>query len=115
MILSGSTLQKLQRQKTVDNLKANKLVNLSCTNIFTTESYQLKGKVLSIKPATEEDNESIKTYIKEFDAAAAMVGFRPGLIADNLPHIPAIVIEFVVDQVFDQTPKVGTGKTVEAV
>lgn len=101
--------------KTVDNIRSNKLVNLSSTNIFTTESYQLKGRMINLKPGTSEDQAIVNDYIHQFDEDVAMVGFRPGLVKENMPHNPVVAIEFVVDQVFDQTPKVGTGKSIETV
>src|SRR5688500_16783477 len=65
--------------KTVENIRSNKLINLSSTNIFTTESYQLKGRMLSAKPATNEDQDKVNEFIHQFDEDAAAVGFRPGL------------------------------------
>ncbi|HUR30659.1 MAG TPA: hypothetical protein VMZ69_04455 [Saprospiraceae bacterium] len=101
--------------KTLDNFKANKLINLSSTNVFTTESYQLKGRVLSIKAGTTEDQMLVNDCIQRFDEDVSTIGFRPGMITEKLPHNPVIAIEFVVDQIFDQTPKVGTGKSMETV
>jgi hypothetical protein len=101
--------------KTLDNIRSNKLINLSTTNIFTTESYQLKGRMLSVKPATEEEHQMIFGYMKLFDEMAASIGFPPGIVVNKMPYNPAMSIEFVVDLVFDQTPKIGTGKILETV
>src|SRR5688572_23745026 len=100
--LAESTANKM-----LDNLRSNKLVNLSVTNIFTSESYQLKGRMLQIKPVTGAEEHLIKEYIQQFDEAIAMAGYKPGLVAAHTPLHPAVSIEFVVDEVFDQTPKMG--------
>ena len=101
--------------RTLDNLRSNKIVTLSTTNIFTSESFQMKGRLINFRPATEEENTFIKDYVTSFDETASKLGFPPGMISNKMPHQPAVAIEFVVDQIFDQTPKIGTGKLVSAV
>ena len=101
--------------KTLDNMRSNKLVSLSVTQIFTSESYQFKGRFLSAKPVNEEESNAILEYVNQFEEAVSSFGLRPGLIVDNLIYKPALAIEFVVDQVFDQTPKIGTGQKLSTV
>lgn len=96
--------------KTLENLRSNKLVTLSVTNVFTSESYQLKGKFLSARSVNEEESKAVQEYIDQFEEVVSGMGFPPSLIADHMLYKPALAIEFVVDAIFDQTPKVGTGK-----
>jgi hypothetical protein len=101
--------------KTLDNLRSNKIVSLSVTDVFTLESFQFKGRLLSVRPASEEEETSILEFVKQFEEAIAKLGYRPGLVIDNLEYHPALAFEFIVDQIFDQTPKVGAGKQLSAV
>ncbi len=102
-------------RKMLDNLRSNKLVNLSVTQIFTSESYQFKGRFLSAKPVNEDESKAVLEYVGQFEEAVSTFGLKPGLIADNLLYKPALAIEFVVDQIFDQTPKIGTGQKLSVV
>jgi hypothetical protein len=101
--------------KMLENMRTNKLVNLSVTQIFTSESYQFKGRFLSAKSVNEDEAKAVLEYINQFEEAVSSFGLKPGLIADNLSYNPALAIEFVVDQVFDQTPKIGTGQKLSTV
>lgn len=99
----------------LDNLRANKIVTLSVTHPHTSVSYQLKGKMLSVRTATPEEATEIAQYIEEFEIVIHAAGFPEGLVKNNFVHDPALAIEFVVNFVFDQTPKVGTGQQVTLV
>lgn len=101
--------------KTLDNLRSNKLVSLSVTQIFTSESYQFKGRFLNARPVNEEETEAILEYVGQFEEAVSSMGYKPGLVADHILYKPAIAIEFVVDEIFDQTPKKGTGQKLSTV
>ena len=102
-------------EKTLDNLRSNKIVALSVTNVFTLESFQFKGRLLSLKPANEEEIRSIREFITEFDEAISQLGYKPGLFINSTAYDPALSVEFIVDQIFDQTPKIGAGKQLTAV
>lgn len=101
--------------QTLDNLRANKIVTLSVTNVYTSESFQLKGKMLNSRPVNDEEASEISEYIEQFEEIVTTAGHRKGLVKENFIHDPALAIEFVVESVFDQTPKVGTGQQVTLV
>lgn len=101
--------------KTLDNMRANKLVSLSVTNIFTSESYQFKGRFLSARATNEEEANAVLEYVGQFEEAVSGMGYPKGLVADHILYKPALAIEFVVDQIFEQTPKVGTGQKLTTV
>jgi hypothetical protein len=105
-------IAELTAAQTLDNLRSNKIVTLSVTNVFTSESYQMKGKVLNVGPASGEEMEVIAQYIDEFEDTVLAAGFQKGLVKDNFVYHPALAIEFVVENLFDQSPKVGTGQQV---
>lgn len=101
--------------QSLDNLRTNKIVTLSVTEVFSSQSFQLKGKMLNARPVTTEEAEEITRYIEEFEDVVVNTGNRKGLVKENFVHDPAIAIEFVVELVFDQSPKVGTGQQVTLV
>lgn len=101
--------------KTLDNLRSNKIVSLSVTNIFTLESFQFKGRLLTIKPANEEEINSISEFVNQYDEALTQAGYKPGMIINNTEYDPSLALEFMVEYIFDQTPKVGAGKQLTAV
>lgn len=101
--------------KMLDNMRSNKLVSLSVTNIFTVESYQFKGRFLSARPVNQEETQTVSEYIGQFEESLTSMGYKPGLFADHVLYNPAIAIEFVVDEIFDQTPKAGTGQKLTTV
>ena len=101
--------------KTVDNLRSNKLVSLGATNVFTLESYQFKGRLLSIRAANAEEAMTVLEFVNQFDEAISKLGYPPGIVLNNLTYDPALAVEFVVDQIFDQTPKIGAGNQIATV
>jgi hypothetical protein len=57
----------------------------------------------------------MKNYIEEMDKMLIALGYSiKGLLTDT-KYAPAWSVEFSVDQIFDQTPKIGTGKLVTTV
>ena len=92
------------------NLEQNRHVTVvTCSNTF--ESYQFKGKHLGHRDATEEENEFVMEYFRVFNEAMRMFGLTDGL-ALNYPHSHMIAMDMEVEEMFEQTPKVGTGQKI---
>ncbi|HLF65558.1 MAG TPA: pyridoxamine 5'-phosphate oxidase family protein [Saprospiraceae bacterium] len=101
--------------RTKENLLANKLIAFSVTSGFTFESYQIKGKLLEIRPVNEEEEVLMKNYIVEMDKMLVALGYSVSGVLTETLYTPAWSVEFSIEQVFDQTPKVGTGKLLTSV
>lgn len=102
--------------RSLENLKENGLISLACADGATHESYQLKGKQLEVRPATAEEQEFIQQYLHDLDEMYVEYGgMTGGVIIDAVAHDPALALEFEVEEIFDQTPKVGTGKLMTSV
>ena len=101
--------------KALDNLRANKIVTLSVTNILNLESFQLKGRLINVIPVNDEEIKFIKEFVLQFEEAAVRMGLPIGLVTNYMLHLPALAVEFVAEQIFEQTPKIGTGKLISAV
>jgi hypothetical protein len=98
--------------QSIKNLQSNKLVSFSITNAFNFESYQIKGRLLELRPASNEEEQFMADYIQEISKMVAALGlpYAEGVVVAQTKYQPAWSIEFEIDQIFDQTPKIGTGK-----
>jgi hypothetical protein len=67
-----------------------------------------------VEPANEEDIALIEDITLTFNGILTESGYPANMIANYSRYHAPLAIEFVVDQVFDQTPKIGTGKLISA-
>jgi hypothetical protein len=65
---------------------------------------------VEVRAANELEQEFIWLFMLAYEAMSAEAGLLVGLTLKNVPYKPAIAIEFEVEQIFEQTPKIGTGK-----
>ena len=97
-------------RRIIPNLEENHMATVvSCSN--TLESYQFKGKCIHVSEATEEELGIVKEYMEKF--RVAMKGF--GLFEDfvyQYPHSKMMTMLMEVTDIFEQTPKIGTGEKV---
>lgn len=97
-------------RRITDNLSENHMFAVvTCSNTF--ESYQFKGRSLKFSQATEEDNQDIMDYFQKFSDLMLVFGLLEGLVY-NYPHTQMMCVMMEVEDVFEQTPKVGTGQKV---
>lgn len=101
--------------QTRENLMANRLIAFSVTNGFTFESYQFKGKMVELRPADDNEELFMQQYVQEMDKMLVALGFSIKGLLTEIKYTPAWSVEFSVDQIFDQTPKIGTGKLLTTV
>ena len=95
---------------TIRNLEQHPLFSVTtCSNTF--ESYQFKGTAIRWAEATDEENEMVKQYLKKFNDAMIVFGLRDRLVY-NYPHTKMMTVMMEVTDVFEQTPKTGTGQKV---
>ena len=88
-------------KKTLQNLRENGLVAVSCTRPTDHVACQIKGRVRTIRPSDREDQIDQRNWKREFIAELAAVG------------VPAaLAVEIDVTDVFHQTPGPGTGEKV---
>ena len=77
-------------------------------------AYQYKGSIRSIRPTDEEELKIVQHYVDEFCRLVTYVGidadrYRPGFATG-----PYTTIEFELDSVFDQTPRIGAGAAIKS-
>lgn len=95
-------------RKTLENLKANGLIAISCTRPTDHAACQLKGRLRSIRPANRQDRTLSQAWHKEFTQELVAIGIPAGVCEAWITE-PALAVEIEVTDVFLQTPGPGTG------
>lgn len=95
--------------KTLQNLIVNPAITLVGVDVPTYEGYQYKGKYVLHRPATG-DEELMQAKASEglFDILGSY-GYSKSGFAKIFFEQPSIAIVFMVAEVFEQSPKKGTG------
>lgn len=97
--------------RTIENLKDNQLVSVVLCSFENYESYQFKGKSKSVREANPEELLEIEDYLRDVNAQAVKIGF-PNQAMYQFPHTSMMTLLMEVEEIFEQTPKVGAGKKV---
>ncbi len=95
--------------KAFKDLANNPVMALVGVELHTYEGYQYKGQYLSHRECTQEEVEYQHQHMKEFADILHSFGYSgPGFLKAYI-HLPFLAFVFRATQVFDQSPKVGTG------
>ena len=98
-------------RKTLDNLKENGLIAISCTRPTDHVACQIKGRLRTIREADERDRDRIKSWHREFTGEAIAIGV-PTHVCEAWITEPALAVDVEVTDVFLQTPGPGTGEKI---
>ena len=90
------------------NLQPSAPIALTTTRADNFESYQFKGKFVKLTECSDEDNQTIQAYLHGFNDAVVALGLQDGLVY-NYPHSNTYALVMEVKEIFEQTPKPGTG------
>jgi hypothetical protein len=97
-------------RRILENITDNHLISVvTCSDTF--ESYQFKGKSFGFSHVTEEENQEVMDYFQKFSDLMVVFGLRDKLVY-NYPHTQMMCLVMDVEDVYEQTPKVGTGQKV---
>ena len=80
--------------------------------LATLLTFQFKGDVIEQGPATESDVALVEDYAKVFGAMVAHVGLDPDRFCTWMTETNFTFLRLRVDEIFDQTPRVGAGNRV---
>ncbi|ULA61896.1 MAG: hypothetical protein LZF60_380108 [Nitrospira sp.] len=97
--------------QTLDNLRNNGLIAITCSRPTDHVTCQLKGTVTRIRPATPQDYVQQQAWRRAFLGELIAVGV-PAEQTDAIIMQPAVAIEMQVTGVFAQTPGPGAGEQV---
>jgi hypothetical protein len=94
----------------IETIKNQPNISFTIVNALTFESYQFKGKYVTSN-VLNPDLESIKQlYMKGIEDTLGNMGFKYGGRFNQYSGLEGIAIKMKVGEIFDQTPKQGTGK-----
>lgn len=96
-------------RKTLQNLRDNGLVAISCTRPTDHVACQLKGRLRAIRPAKPRDREHSRQWHREFLGELVAIGV-PASVGEAWITEPALAVDIDVTDVFHQTPGPGTGE-----
>jgi len=98
-------------KKTLQNLRDNGLVAISCTRPTDHAACQLKGRLRTIRPAGQADHEQSTNWHRDFTQELVAIGVPSGMCEAWMTE-PALAVEIDVTEVFHQTPGPGAGEKV---
>ena len=105
-------LSEIFASETIDNLRANGMIAVTCTRPTDHITCQLKGRVTAITPMTRTGRDHCRQWHHDFTAELKAVGVPPELPEAWIVE-PTVAVEFAVSAVFDQTPGPGAGRKME--
>jgi hypothetical protein len=95
------------------NLTLNPSISMMACSVHTFESYQYKGSFISIRECTEEEVDLQRSYLEEFAKAIVHTGLDGTKFFDAYFFQPSYTITMTVEEIFEQTPRKGTGNAVQ--
>jgi hypothetical protein len=94
------------------NLEINPALSLMGCSVITFESYQFKGNFKRIRASTKEEHAMQMDYLDKFTDLILEIGFSKEDYYNAFASDSSLAITFEVTDIFEQTPRVGTGESV---
>jgi hypothetical protein len=98
-------------RKTLENLRDNGTMAISCARPTDHMACQLKGCLRTIRPITPDDHEASRRWHRDFLEELRAIGVPPELGQAWIAE-PTLAVEMNVTDVFQQTPGPGAGEKV---
>jgi hypothetical protein len=87
-------------------------IAVTAADVSTLRSVQLKGRVQLVEPPTERDLELVHEHSSQFFQAIANTDGIDVDVARRMLALSVVAVEFVVDELFDQSPGPAAGRPV---
>jgi hypothetical protein len=87
-------------------------IAVTAADVSTLRSVQLKGRVQQVDPPTEHDLELVHEHSSQFFQAIASTDGIDVDVARRMLALSVVAVEFVVDELFDQSPGPAAGSPV---
>jgi hypothetical protein len=78
--------------------------------VRTLTSFQLKGRISVVEPATDQDRRTYARYVDEYYTAVLEADFIRREMMERMEPENLVAIEFAVEELFDQSPGPGAGR-----
>jgi hypothetical protein len=95
-------------RRTLENLREVPRLAIALSRIHDDRTLQIKGRILSLAPAGEQERAAQARYVELLAAALGFVGVSP-LDTHRLAQWPAHLALVEVEVVYEQTPGPGAG------
>ena len=89
--------------ETMANIATTRRVAVTCSQIPSHESTQIKGLTRAVRLAPPSDQAFLQQRLEDFAVALELIGL-PRNITRSMAFWPAYAIDVSVEEVFDQTP-----------
>ena len=96
-------------QRTLANLQVNPRIAVVFTRPVDHRSVQLKGELVEVRPANEEERVLSDRHLAGFVEQLYCIGM-PRAVTRRLRFWPGMAITFVATELFHQTPGPGAGQ-----
>ena len=96
----------------LNNLVVNPAISLLFASVYTYLSYQIKGNYLQHWPCTAGEIANQLEYLDMFTDVMIEVGLPKEKFYQAYAHQPSIAIRMQAEEVFEQTPRKGTGEKI---
>ncbi len=97
----------------LNNLKHSPKLSYLMASLATLESFQIKGHFISQTPCTDAEVTIQHDYLTRFIDFTNALGFDASPVWNLYFQQPSIKITLSIDEIYEQTPRSGTGKKVE--
>lgn len=94
------------------NVAVHPRVSLMFSHTHTFEAFQVKGDFLSWRPCTPEEVSYQRSYMQGFAENLVSIGLPNGMKIYAYFEEPAIAMRLQAREVYEQTPKSGTGNRI---
>jgi hypothetical protein len=102
-------LPEVTAQHPVTNVAVNARVAVLVSQPVDHRSFQIKGSVIKVSPAQDDERARIEAYLTTFGRCLNSVGM-PFELTHMLSHWPAIALELALEELFLQSPGPGAGQ-----
>jgi hypothetical protein len=102
-------VDRAKGQRTLANLRDNRLLAITCTSPITYRSVQLKGWCIEIGDPVPDDEPWVAHHREAFSESARARGL-PAHVTRNLWSRDVVKLRLLVEERYDQTPGPGAGK-----
>jgi len=95
------------------NVKANSMITLTVVSALSFEGYQFKGEFVSYEELNKDEKISNDNYLNGMAEVIKEIGFKlESVLTNKYTKQKAMSIVMKVSDIYEQTPKKGTGKNI---
>ncbi len=102
---------KLVSDQSIKNIDDNKLVSIIVVSPLSYECYQFKRKCVHYEDSDNENQGRVEKYMTDFNECIVKIRMKDGVVY-KWPTKPCMTIEMKVEELYDQTPKIGAGSKI---